>query len=158
MIAGLAALGRSVAETVDGVLLGMRFTRQGQSCTAGSRLFVHNDAYGNMKRDQIRHYGGRVIGTELNVPDFVRALPRDRWAHSSDVMDYAQLAGKRVAVVGTGATAVQAIAEIAQQVTLGDARLAITVSPTKIRIDAVGQTQDDARVSGDDSAIRRHAF
>jgi acyl-CoA reductase-like NAD-dependent aldehyde dehydrogenase len=26
---------------VDGVIAGMRFTRQGQSCTAGSRLFVH---------------------------------------------------------------------------------------------------------------------
>ena len=25
-----------------------------------------------MKRDQIRHYGGRVIGTELNVPDLVK--------------------------------------------------------------------------------------
>ena len=35
-------------------------------------LVVHNDAYGNMKRDQIRHYGGRVIGTELNVPDLVQ--------------------------------------------------------------------------------------
>jgi acetolactate synthase-1/2/3 large subunit len=32
-------------------------------------IVVHNDAYGNMKRDQIRHYDGRVIGTELNVPD-----------------------------------------------------------------------------------------
>lgn len=27
--------------TVDGVIAAMRFTRQGQSCTAGSRLFVH---------------------------------------------------------------------------------------------------------------------
>ena len=26
---------------VDGVIAGMRFTRQGQSCTAGSRLFLH---------------------------------------------------------------------------------------------------------------------
>lgn len=32
-------------------------------------VVVHNDAYGNMKRDQIRHYGGRVIGTDLHVPD-----------------------------------------------------------------------------------------
>jgi aldehyde dehydrogenase (NAD+) len=31
--------------TVDGVLTAMRFTRQGQSCTAGSRLFVHADVY-----------------------------------------------------------------------------------------------------------------
>jgi len=28
-------------KTVDGVISGMRFTRQGQSCTAGSRLFLH---------------------------------------------------------------------------------------------------------------------
>ena len=29
------------ARTVDGVIAGMRVTRQGQSCTAGSRLFLH---------------------------------------------------------------------------------------------------------------------
>jgi cation diffusion facilitator CzcD-associated flavoprotein CzcO len=44
------------------------------------------------------------------VPDFVRALPRDRWAHSSDVMDYAQLAGKRVAVIGAGSSAMDSAA------------------------------------------------
>jgi acetolactate synthase-1/2/3 large subunit len=32
-------------------------------------IIVRNNAYGNMKRDQIRHYGGRVIGTELHLPD-----------------------------------------------------------------------------------------
>lgn len=31
--------------TVDGVISGMRFTRQGQSCTAGSRLFLHRDVF-----------------------------------------------------------------------------------------------------------------
>jgi aldehyde dehydrogenase (NAD+) len=31
--------------TVDGILTAMRFTRQGQSCTAGSRLFVHSSVY-----------------------------------------------------------------------------------------------------------------
>ena len=34
-----------------------------------SIIVVRNDAYGNMKRDQIKHYGGRVIGTELYLPD-----------------------------------------------------------------------------------------
>jgi betaine-aldehyde dehydrogenase len=33
------------AQTVDGVISGMRFTRQGQSCTAGSRLFLHRSIY-----------------------------------------------------------------------------------------------------------------
>ena len=34
-----------------------------------SLIVVRNEAYGNMKRDQIRHWGGRVIGTDLNLPD-----------------------------------------------------------------------------------------
>ncbi len=32
-------------------------------------IVVRNDAYGNMKRDQVKHYGGRVIGTDLHLPD-----------------------------------------------------------------------------------------
>ena len=31
--------------SVDGVIAGMRFTRQSQSCTAGSRLFLHADIF-----------------------------------------------------------------------------------------------------------------
>lgn len=31
--------------TVNGVISGMRFTRQGQSCTAGSRLFLHRSIF-----------------------------------------------------------------------------------------------------------------
>jgi betaine-aldehyde dehydrogenase len=31
--------------TVDGVITGMRVTRQGQSCTAGSRLFLHRSIF-----------------------------------------------------------------------------------------------------------------
>jgi len=32
-------------QVADGVITGMRFTRQGQSCTAGSRLFLHESIY-----------------------------------------------------------------------------------------------------------------
>jgi acyl-CoA reductase-like NAD-dependent aldehyde dehydrogenase len=32
-------------KTADGVIAGMRFARQGQSCTAGSRLFVHESVF-----------------------------------------------------------------------------------------------------------------
>lgn len=45
------------------------------------------------------------------VPDFVRdGLPRDRWAHTADPIDMAALAGRRVAVVGAGASAFDAAA------------------------------------------------
>ncbi len=40
-----AATPATINATADGVLTAMRFTRQGQSCTAGSRLFVHADVY-----------------------------------------------------------------------------------------------------------------
>lgn len=44
--------------------------------------------------------GGAVI------PPFVDGLARSRWAHSSDEIDFKALAGKRVVVVGVGASAV----------------------------------------------------
>ena len=34
-----------------------------------SIIVIRNDAYGNMKRDQIKRHGGRVIGTDLYLPD-----------------------------------------------------------------------------------------
>lgn len=40
-----------------------------------------------------------------SVPEIAQDLPRDRWAHSSDENDYSQLRGKRVAVIGAGASA-----------------------------------------------------
>jgi cation diffusion facilitator CzcD-associated flavoprotein CzcO len=44
--------------------------------------------------------GGAVI------PGFVEGLPRRCWAHSSDEIDFEALAGRRVVVVGVGASAV----------------------------------------------------
>ena len=35
-------------------------------------LILRNNAYGGMKRDQMKTYGGRVIGTELFIPDLQR--------------------------------------------------------------------------------------
>ncbi|MDX5357944.1 MAG: NAD(P)/FAD-dependent oxidoreductase [Rhodobacterales bacterium] len=40
-----------------------------------------------------------------SLPPLVDGLPRHLWAHSSDRNDYAALAGKRVAVIGAGASA-----------------------------------------------------
>ena len=40
-----------------------------------------------------------------SVPELVEGLPRDRWIHSSQEFDFERLRGKRVAVVGAGASA-----------------------------------------------------
>ncbi|WP_299233650.1 NAD(P)/FAD-dependent oxidoreductase [uncultured Halomonas sp.] len=45
------------------------------------------------------------------IPAFVDPLPRHAWAHSSDEIDFASLADKRVVVVGVGASAVDNAAE-----------------------------------------------
>ncbi|MEM0906830.1 MAG: NAD(P)/FAD-dependent oxidoreductase [Pseudomonadota bacterium] len=48
------------------------------------------------------------------IPRFVADLPRRYWAHSSDDIDFAPLKGKRVAIVGVGASAVENGAEAAE--------------------------------------------
>lgn len=45
-----------------------------------------------------------------SVPDLAAELPRERWAHSSDRNDYALLRGRRVAVIGAGASAMDSAA------------------------------------------------
>jgi thiamine pyrophosphate-dependent acetolactate synthase large subunit-like protein len=39
-------------------------------------LVLRNNAYGGMKRDQMKSFGGRVIGTELFIPDLPRLAER----------------------------------------------------------------------------------
>ena len=45
-------------------------------------------------------------GGQWHVPEFIRAaLPRARYAHTSEAIDYAALAGARIAILGGGASA-----------------------------------------------------
>jgi cation diffusion facilitator CzcD-associated flavoprotein CzcO len=48
-----------------------------------------------------------ILGAgEMRVPDFVRRnLPRDVWAHTGQPIDFSALAGRRIAVIGAGASA-----------------------------------------------------
>ncbi len=61
--------------------------------------------------------GGRILTRKVvmatgreglgrpRIPDFMRDIPRASWAHTSDTIDFAALCGKRVVVVGGGASA-----------------------------------------------------
>ncbi|MGC1408039.1 MAG: NAD(P)/FAD-dependent oxidoreductase [Acetobacteraceae bacterium] len=61
--------------------------------------------------------GGRIVTRKVvmatgreglgrpRIPDFMRDVPRSLWAHTSDAIDFAALRGKRVVVVGGGASA-----------------------------------------------------
>lgn len=48
--------------TVQSVINGMRFIRQGQSCTAGSRLFLHASIYDDFMGRLVEKLSGLVIG------------------------------------------------------------------------------------------------
>jgi len=52
--------------TVDGIIAAMRFTRQSQSCTAGSRLFLHRKIYDNFIGSLVEKLGNLVIGDPLD--------------------------------------------------------------------------------------------
>lgn len=54
---------------------------------------------------------GRDGIAKANIPDFVSELDASRWAHSSHDIDFKALKGKRIAVVGVGASAVDNAAE-----------------------------------------------
>lgn len=54
---------------------------------------------------------GRDGTGDKNIPGFVSNLPDHLWAHSADDIDFNGLKGKRVAVVGIGASAVDNAAE-----------------------------------------------
>ncbi|MBM4351581.1 MAG: aldehyde dehydrogenase family protein, partial [Deltaproteobacteria bacterium] len=61
-------------QTVDGVFLAMRFTRQGQSCTAGSRLFLHESIYHSFLEKLVKKLKGLKIGDPLDEATDMGAL------------------------------------------------------------------------------------
>jgi len=52
--------------TVDGIIAAMRFTRQSQSCTAGSRLFLHEDIFDSFLRKLEKKTTSLKIGDPLD--------------------------------------------------------------------------------------------
>ena len=52
--------------TVDGVISGIRFTRQGQSCTAGSRLFLHESIFDSFLDKMVKRLAALKVGDPLD--------------------------------------------------------------------------------------------
>lgn len=52
-------------DLIDGLLFSSRFTRQGQSCTAGSRLFLHEDIYDEVLERLVARLGALKVGDPL---------------------------------------------------------------------------------------------
>lgn len=63
---------------VDGVVAGMRFFRQGQSCTAGSRLFVHADVFDSFVDKLVTKLDTLQIGDPLDEATDMGAIVNAR--------------------------------------------------------------------------------
>jgi len=63
---------------VDGILSAMRFTRQSQSCTAGSRLFVHERIFDRIVEAVAAKAAALVIGDPLDERTDVGTLINER--------------------------------------------------------------------------------
>jgi aldehyde dehydrogenase (NAD+) len=61
-------------ELIDGLLLASRFTRQGQSCTAGSRLFLHEDIYDEVLDRLVGRLGALTVGDPLDEASDMGAI------------------------------------------------------------------------------------
>jgi betaine-aldehyde dehydrogenase len=60
--------------TVQHVIAAMRFARQGQSCTAGSRLYVHRDVFDDFTAKLSSKLGEMVVGDALDEASDIGSL------------------------------------------------------------------------------------
>lgn len=63
---------------VDGVIAGMRFTRQSQSCTAGSRLFLHRDIHEAFLARLIEKAAAFKVGDPLDEATDIGAIINEK--------------------------------------------------------------------------------
>lgn len=63
---------------VDGVIAGMRFTRQSQSCTAGSRLFLHRDIFDSFLDKLTKKTQALRIGDPLDESSDIGAIINEK--------------------------------------------------------------------------------
>jgi aldehyde dehydrogenase (NAD+) len=74
--------------TVEGVLTAMRFTRQGQSCTAGSRLFLHEDIYEDFLDRVVARLKQMVVGDPLDeATDMGALISQDQYDRVTSYVD-----------------------------------------------------------------------
>ena len=98
-----AATPDRIDATVTGLLTAMRFTRQGQSCTAGSRLFVHADVYDVVLDTLVEKVSALVVGDPLDEATDMGSIINE--AQYQQIREYVEdgkaQQGVRVALDGT---------------------------------------------------------
>lgn len=69
-------------DLIDGLLQAARITRQGQSCTAGSRLFLHRDVHDEVVHRLVERLASLKVGDPLDEANDVGAIINEQQFHS----------------------------------------------------------------------------
>ena len=76
---------------VPGIIDGMRYTRQGQACTAGSRVFIHESIYDRVIDGVIRKLADIKLGNPLDEQtDMGAIISAKQFKRTLDYMDIAE--------------------------------------------------------------------
>lgn len=88
---------------VPGVIAGMRFTRQGQSCSAGTRVYIHEDVYDTVIERVLSAIGKLKLGDPLDERTEVGAvISREQLERISGYVELARATpGVRILCGGT---------------------------------------------------------
>ena len=88
-------------ELIDGLLAASRFTRQGQSCTAGSRLFLHEDVYDDVLDRLVAKLGSLKVGDPLDeATDMGAIINASQFSQISQYLDEGRANSELTAALG----------------------------------------------------------
>ena len=91
-------------ELIDGLLFASRFTRQGQSCTAGSRLFLHEDIYDEVLERLVARLGSLKVGDPLDeATDMGAIINAKQHASIDDYLTEGRTSGQMSVALGGSA-------------------------------------------------------
>jgi acyl-CoA reductase-like NAD-dependent aldehyde dehydrogenase len=74
----IVAADADLALAVPGIVQGLRYSRQSQSCIAGSRIFVHADVYDRVVAEVVERVGKLVVGDPFDERTQIGALSSQR--------------------------------------------------------------------------------
>lgn len=76
---------------IPGIIDGMRYTRQGQACTAGSRVFVHAEVYDQVVDGVVARLADIKLGNPLEeTTDMGAIISQEQFQRTLDYMDIAK--------------------------------------------------------------------
>jgi aldehyde dehydrogenase (NAD+) len=99
-------------ELIDGLLLASRFLRQGQSCTAGSRLYLHEDIYDDVLAKLTAKLGALKVGDPMEeATDMGAIINLKQHTHITEFLDEGRATPGMTAVLGGRAPTEGALTE-----------------------------------------------